>query len=374
MNIGVDAREIQEGVVTGIGRSLKNFIDYFKSNDDENHLVLFAEKTIPIDIESNITQIQIRPTHVLLWDQVKLAFAIKSHKIDLFYSPYYKVPILAHTPIVNQILDLMYLVFPEYKQRLTIQRKLYYATIGRAFALRSHSIITDSEHAKRDIVRIWKVNPEKIVVIPLGVANCYKPVKDSNLCNRVRQKYNLPQKYILYLGNFKPHKNVLSLIEAFNKITQIIPEYKLVLAGPADKYGRNLQKKVVEENLEKDVIFTGVIRESDSPEALLSMADLFVFPSLYEGFGLPPLEAMACRTAVVASNKTSIPEVVGDAAVLVNPLNTNELEGAIVDLITEPGKRDTYAQKGFERSRLFKENRTAGKIYQHLTSVIREMR
>jgi glycosyltransferase involved in cell wall biosynthesis len=374
MNIGVDAREIQDGVVTGIGRSLKNFIEYFKLNDDENNLILFAEKKIPIDLKFNITQIQIRPTQVFIWDQVKLTFAIKSHRIDLFYSPYYKVPILTNIPIVNQILDLMYLVFPDYKQGLSLQRKLYYATIGRAFALRSCSIITDSEHAKQDIVRIWKINPEKIVVIPLGVASCYKPVKDSHLHSRVRQKYNLPQKYILYLGNFKPHKNVLSLIEAFIKINCIMPEYKLVLAGPLDKHGRKLQKKVAEEGIETDVIFTGMIRESDSPEVLLSMADLFIFPSLYEGFGLPPLEAMACRTAVIASNKTSIPEVVGDAAVLVNPLKTGELENAIVDLLTEPGKRDTYAQKGLERSRLFQEDRTAGKIYQHLTNVIREKR
>ncbi|MDY6989127.1 MAG: glycosyltransferase family 1 protein [Thermodesulfobacteriota bacterium] len=370
MRIGVDAREIQDGVITGIGRSLANFIHYFGKHEKAHILVMFSEKTIPVPFQGNVRQVVIEASPTLVWDQWHLPMALKANHIDLFYSPYYKVPLSTRVPVVNQILDLMYLVFPAYRRNMGILGRLYYDTFGKAFTRKSMSIITDSKHARGDITRIWRVKPEKIAVIPLGVAGRYVPVNDEALLSQVRRRLGLPGRYILYLGNFKPHKNVVSLVLAFQRTHKSFPEYKLVLAGPLDSNGVEMQALVSKEGLHDRVVFTDTIREEDCPEALLSMADLFVFPTLYEGFGLPPLEAMACGTPVITSNLTAVPEVVGHAGVMVNPLDVEELSRAIAGLLEDPEKRALYSRKGLERSRLFSEEKTAGKIYQHIISLL----
>ncbi len=349
MRIGVDAREIQNGVITGIGRSLVNFIEYFSKNEKIHTLILFSEKKIHLKLNRNIKQIYIDTSPTLIWDQVKLPKALKNHKIDLFYSPYYKVPLLTSIPVVNQILDLMFLGFTPYRKALGVFGRLYYATLGKLFAKKSISIITDSEHAKQDIIRIWHIDHKKIDVIPLGLGNRYKPVTNLMLLNKVKNNFKLSDKFILYLGNFKPHKNVSSLVEAFKTIEKKFSEYKLVLAGPLDEHSKRIKDLVSENRLTEKVVFTNTIKEDDLPEALISLADIFVFPSLYEGFGLPPLEAMACGTPVIASNLTSVPEVVGDACVFVNPLDINELSDAITDLLCNPNKREYLSLRGIER-------------------------
>jgi len=374
MKIGIDAREIQDGVVTGIGRSLANFIRYFVKNEKRHQLVFFSEKRLPPGFENTVGQVTIEACPTFFWDQWKLQRAIKANKIDLFYSPYYKVPLLTEIPTVSQILDLMFLVFPPYREALGLWRRSYYATFGRACARKSISIITDSEHARQDIIRIWKIDPKKIAVIPLGIADRYVPVEDGGLLTRVRERLNLPENYLLYLGNFKPHKNVESLVQAFSRIARRFPDHKLVLAGPLDAHGLQIQDLVSRRGLRDSVVFTDTIKEENHPEALLSMADLFIFPTLYEGFGLPPLEAMACGTPVITSNVTAVPEVVGDAGVMVNPLDVDELTRAIEDLLRDREKRAYHSQRGLERSKLFREEDTAGKIHRHIINLVECLR
>ena len=374
MLIGVDAREIQNGVITGIGRSLANFVNWFEKNEKNHKLMLFSERKIPLCFDANVNGVVINKTLTFFWDQWKLLQALVTHKIDLFYSPYYKFPLLTGCPVVNQILDLMFLVFPPYRKDLGYYRKIYYAILGKTFAKKSTSIITDSEHAKKDIIKLWKINPQKIIVIPLGLADRYKPVNDKNLLNQVKSSMNLPEKFILYLGNFKPHKNVTALINAYQIIEKKFTDYKLVLSGPLDEHGIKTKEYVTRQGLQNKVLFTDTVKEKDYPEAILSMADLFIFPSLYEGFGLPPLEAIACGTPVVASNHTSIPEVIGDAGILVNPINIGELSSAISSLLENPEKRALYSKKGLKRAERFREKNTAGKLYEHLISILEEIK
>jgi glycosyltransferase involved in cell wall biosynthesis len=373
MKIGVDAREIQDGVVTGIGRSLANFIRYFGEQETRHTLILFSEKSIPLEFQGNVTQVVIQRCPVFLWDQLRLPKALRLNQIDLFYSPYYKVPLMTRVPVVNQILDLMFLSFPPYRRALGFWGRWYYATFGRACAWKAVGIITDSEHAKSDIMRIWGIDSKKIIVIPLGVADRYVPVKDRNLVREVRTRLSLPEQYILYLGNFKPHKNVTSLVKAYKRLLPRFPDYKLVLAGPLDKHGLTIQNLVSREGLDDRVIFTGTIREEDNPEVMLSMADVFVFPTLYEGFGLPPLEAMACGTPVIASNLTAVPEVIGDAGMMVNPLDIDELSMAMESLLGNGEKRDLFSQRGRLRSRDFSEKETAGNIYHYLIDLLEDV-
>jgi glycosyltransferase involved in cell wall biosynthesis len=370
MKIGVDAREIQDGVITGIGRSLSNFIQYFGHNERKHQLILFSEKELNISYPGKIITAVLGCYPTFLWDQWKLPQALKNYKIDLFYSPYYKVPLSTTVPVVSQVLDLMFLIYPDYKNSLNLLQKLYYAKFGKYFAKKSLSIITDSEHAKNDIVKQWKIDPKKIRVIPLGLASRYRPVTNLELLNKIKNKFDLPEKYLLYLGNFKPHKNVDSIIRVFHKIEKKYPEYKLVLAGPLDKHSKKIKALINELGISERIILTDTIFEKDCPEGLLTLADLFVFPSLYEGFGLPPLEAMACGTPVIASNMTSIPEVVGDCGVLVNPLNVDEISKAILDLLNNSEKRQKYSAKGIERSKLFREENTSGQICRHLFSLL----
>jgi len=265
----------------------------------------------------------------------------------------------------------MYLVFPPYLRELGIFGRIYYATIGRACAQKAINIITDSEHAKGDIVRLWGIRPEKITVIPLGLADRYTPVRDKERCVQAIKRFALPERYLLYLGNFKPHKNVISLIRAFAIIKEQTKGLKLVLAGPLDTHGESLRCQVNELGLEKDVVFTGMIREEDLPEVILSLADIFIFPSLYEGFGIPPLEAMACGTPVIASNLTAIPEVVGDAGLLVNPLDIDELARAILSLLNNRNLHSKYAEIGLARAEQFRSEQTAGQLYRHITGFLR---
>jgi len=374
MRIGIDTREIQNGVITGIGRSLANLINYFIKYDTQHTLILFSEKSLPINSNNKVRQVNLKKCSTFIWDQMKLLKALKKHAIDLFYSPYYKIPLFSDVPSVSQILDLMFLIHPPYKKNLNLGQKIYYTVFGKVFARKSISIITDSQHAKNDIIKQWKVNPQKIIVIPLGLADRYKPVTDKNLLKRVRSKLNLPQNYILYLGNFKPHKNVSSLIQAYKVIETKFPEYKLVLAGTLDKHGIKIKNYAAQQGLKNKVLFTDTVREKDFPEAMISMADLFVFPTLYEGFGLPPLEAMACGTPVVASNLTSIPEVLGDAGILVNPMDIGELAEAISDLLKDSEKRAKYSKNGLKRAKKFREKDTTGKLYEHIISILEEIK
>jgi glycosyltransferase involved in cell wall biosynthesis len=305
---------------------------------------------------------------------LKLPKSINFQKIDLFYSPYYKLPLLTKIPVVNQILDLMWLGFPPYKESLSLIGKLYFATFGKKFAKKSINIITDSEHAKKDIVKFWNVNSKKITVIPLGLSDRYVPVSDLKILETTKTQFNLPEKFILYLGNFKPHKNVELLVKTFKEVEIKFPQYKLVLAGPLDKNGKAIQNITNKIGLSDKVIFTGTIREKDCPEALLSLAELFVFPTLYEGFGLPPLEAMACGTPVVASNVTSIPEVVGDSGILVDPTDNKALGRAIGDLLGNSKKREFYSKKGLKRAAGFRENETTAKLYEHIIALLEEIK
>lgn len=372
MRIGVDAREIQNGVVTGIGRSLANYIEYFSKNERKHYLYLFSEYKFDLNLDGNIKKIQLGKLPTFVWDQLALPKALKTYQIDLFYSPYYKLPLFSKIPAVNQILDIMYLRFPPYRKSLGITGRVYYASFGKAFGTKSTSIITDSEHAKTDIIHFWDINENKIKVIPLGLAKRYQRVDDDKILAAVKTHFKLPKKFLLYLGNFKPHKNVIALVDAFKKIKDQFPQYKLVLAGPLDDYGLSLKKYAAHIGIAEKVIFTDTIREIDNPEALLSLAEVFVFPSLYEGFGLPPLEAMACGTPVVASNLTSVPEVVGDAGITVNPRDIDEISNAIAYLLSNSEKKKFFSIKGLERARLFREKNTTKKLYDHIMSLLED--
>lgn len=219
---------------------------------------------------------------------------------------------------------------------------------------KAERIITVSEFSKEDISKYIKYPEEKIEVIP--------PAVDHNLYyqNRnkaVLKKYGIKEeeKVILYVGAEEPRKNVHFLISSFSKLKNKIPYVKLLKVGLPNDVGvrGKLLKHIEALSLQKDVIFTGYVSESELAE-IYNAVDLFVFPSLYEGFGMPPLEAMTCGTPVITSNTSSLPEVVGDAAITVDPYDVDKFTGEMFEALTNEGLRDQMIKKGFQRSKIFK--------------------
>ena len=359
MRLGIDAREIQEGVYTGIGRALVNFLEYLSTQDNSDTCVLFSSKIIPIDFGPKVIHVVMPESQTFLWDQWTLPQAIKKSGVDLFYSPYYKIPLLKPCPTVSAILDLMYLTYKPYYQVMSPVAKLYYATFGRWYAHRADWILTCSQYSKQEIKQTCGVDEGKIKVIALSVAPIYFSAYDEGKIKAIKQKFNINGRYLLYMGNFKTHKNIALLIQAYARIAKEFSDVNLVLAGPLEHTYLQLVKTIEDHQLKNRVIFTGKIMESDEPQYLYQGAEVFVMPSLYEGFGIPPLEAMACGVPVVASQETSLPQIVGEAGVLVDAKDASQMAEAIKSIFENAQLKQELKIKGLQRAQIFESRKVA---------------
>jgi len=350
MKIGIDAREFVPEQMTGIGRYLWHFLRHATTSKDPHEYVLFCnQKTqIPHDLP-RLKKVIITENITQVWDQVLLPLNIKRENIDVFLTPYFKAPLFLPSKMVLIINDLIPLFFPEEHGQMG---RLYFKFMSATAARRATRIMTISEHSKGDIVNYLGLPADKIMVIHLGVEERFMPTDIRE--EEIRIKYSLPQKFILYVGNLAPHKNVRSLTRSYASLPAGLRDnYKLVLGSlKSDKYFSDIDKDIREMELTQDVFFTGFIKHKDLP-SVYSMSSLFAFPSLYEGFGLPPLEAMACGCPVVSSNTSSMPEVLGDAALFFNPNNVEEISQAIRHMLEDENLRNRFRQKGLDRAKLF---------------------
>jgi len=369
MRIGIDAREIQDGVFTGIGHPLYDFLKYFSSLDNEDDCIIFSVNKVPIDFGSRVKNVLLPKRFTFWWDQVTLPRALGREEVDLFYSPYYKIPLWKPCFTVSAILDLMYLVYPQYRRNLGILGRLYYATIGRLMAHRADFIWTCSQYSKLDIIRIYGIKDDKIEVIPLSISDHYKPTDDFAEIEKVKKKFNTGDKYLLYMGNFKSHKNVNRIILSFAELVKDYTDLSLVLGGPKSHDYEELKDLVKEHHLEDRVKFIGKITKDDQPQLLYAGAEVFIFPSFYEGFGIPPAEAMACRTPVVASEHTSIPEVVKDAGILINPNKVEEITRGVRKILTEEKFKKSLIDKGTEYVKELNDVLISKKTYEYFQRV-----
>ena len=218
-------------------------------------------------------------------------------------------------------------------------------------------IIADSNSTKRDLINYFNVPAEKIKVILLAADEKFKPL-DHEEINEVKQRYKLDFPFILYVGTLEQRKNIPTLIKAFYKLKKDETKQKLVIAGGKGWKYKEIFETIDKLNLQKDVIFTGYVLDEDLP-ALYNAADLFVYPSLYEGFGLPPLESMACGTPVITSNTSSLPEVVGDAGIMVDPYDVDRLADAMHKVLSNEELREDMIKRGLERAKMFSWDKTA---------------
>ncbi|MGC8867822.1 MAG: glycosyltransferase family 4 protein, partial [Elusimicrobiales bacterium] len=305
---------------SGIGRFVLSILknkDYFK---DYDFVLLGNKKT---DFErgglENCEKIIINDFPPPFYEQFKLHKAIKKINPDIYFSPYYKYPVFAGVKTVACIFDLIYLSVEPYKSQL--KNQLYIRSFIKFFTSKVNCIITSSEHTKRDIQNFFNINDSKIKVVYLPIDEKFKPQSRSDI-ERVKKKYSVDREYILYVGNNSFHKNVKALYKAYTLLDEKMKwRYKLILAGFKDKKKEYQSAFVIER-----------VDDEDLP-ALYSGCSLFVFPSVYEGFGYPPLEAISCGAKVVSSNSSSMPEILGDGVVYCNPYNPYDIKDKIVGVL-----------------------------------------
>ncbi len=275
--------------------------------------------------------------------QWKVRRTLRRLDANLYHSAYYLMTYRPGVPTVLTVYDLIPVLFPHY---VSIQASLLFRwATGLALRASGH-VITISEAARRDYQQVYGLAPEKISAIPLAADPVFSARSQSEVAS-VRQKHGLPERYVLYLGSNKPHKNLVRLADAWAKLQpQSVP---LIIAGAWDSRYPRVRQRVRELGLDEAVLWMGPVAEPDLP-ALYTGATLFVFPSLYEGFGLPVLEAMACGTPVVAADSSSIPEVGGDAALYFDPLDIGEMAERIRSLLCDDELQERYRALGLARS------------------------
>ncbi|HJO55619.1 MAG TPA: glycosyltransferase family 1 protein [Candidatus Scalindua sp.] len=274
-------------------------------------------------------------------------FHYTDHALSLFQSTQ-RVIITVH--------DIAYIRFPDL---LNKSRRIYKKFILRESIKRASIIVADSYSTKRDIVEFFGINERQIKVIHLGVESRFRPI--SNV-KKYRLKNKLPSKMILNVGTLEPRKNIITLISAFKKLREKgFETYKLVIAGERGWLYEQIFKEVERNDLKNEIIFMGVVRDEDLP-TLYNCAEVFVYPSLYEGFGLPPLEAMACGIPVITSNASSLPEVVGNAGIMVDSRDDNSLCEAMYNVLKDEELRCHMIKKGLIRAKLFSWEKVAKEI------------
>ena len=364
MRIGINASKIYD-VHTGVGRYTSNLSRSILKTDSKNDYYLYTPGRVGnadvaeiegSDLEKPAVFIQ-NNTLRILWEQMVLPMYSRKDRLDLFHYTDHALSLLFRKcPIIITVHDIAYLRLPNL---LNTSRKVYKKNILQISIKKAEVIIVDSYATKKDIVEYFGIREGKIRVIHLGVEGRFRPI---NNVESFRLKNNLPSKMILNVGTLEPRKNVVSLIKAFNELRKKgFKDYKLVIAGNKGWLYEEIFKEVIHSDLEREVLFLGVVKDKDLP-VLYNCADIFVYPSLYEGFGLPPLEAMACGIPVITSNTSSLPEVIGDAGIMVDPTDINSLCESMYILLKDKELWNRMRNMGLERSKLFSWDKTAEKI------------
>lgn len=369
MILALDCREFTPGRITGIGRFLQNVLEEIASNRPHLSTVAVAEPDSSIPVSApHIRVVRLSAPFTLYYDQVLLPRALRSVGSTAFFSPYYKAPLASSCPVVITIHDLILLQVSEYTRGLG---RLYAAAFRRWASLlanRAVAVITDSEFSKKQIITEIGLASDKVHVFYLAAGNEFHPAHDPVRVALLASRYGITGPYLLALGNFLPHKNFPRLVEAYSALPETTrAQVKLVLAGALG--GHRLTSPVSAETLNlPGVLLPGFIAAEDLP-TLYSNALAVVCPSLVEGFGYAPLEAMACGTPVVCSKAGPYPEVAGDAVLYVDPLNVSEMASALSRIIADESLRRELSIRGLKRVRLYDSHQTTKRLVDFLERI-----
>ncbi|MEA3223035.1 MAG: glycosyltransferase family 1 protein [Thermodesulfobacteriota bacterium] len=346
IKLTIDVRAINN---SGIGSYIKTLLPYLLHSEKFDICLLGNKETLYHAGFDDVHVVECRANIYSIKEQIEVPY--NASGCEIFWSPHYNIPLLpvrAKKRVVT-IHDVYHLA---YIDRLKPLEKIYARVVLPMATWLSDKIITVSDFSKKEIVRYTHARPEKINVICNGVE--FDRFNNAKANPDLLKRYLLT-KYILYVGNVKPHKNIIGLIDAFAILHKMAHDIKLVIVGRKEQFITGIQgldKYINKLGLEDHVVFTGVVDDN----VLLSLykgAIMFVFPSFYEGFGLPPIEAMASGTPVVASNAASIPEICGDAAVYVDPYNPGDIANGMIKVLEDSNLRDTLVKKGIEKAKAF---------------------
>jgi len=399
MTIGIDIRVLARGTRTGIEEYVLNLLPRLLPLDRSIKYKLFynAFKKVKLDYSwLKLPNVELKefniPNRILdffsqifKWPKIDRFLG----EIDIFFSPHFLPASLSKQ--CKRVITFHDLSFVHHPQFFSFSRKLWhFLTFPKKQAKKADKIFTDSQSTKDDLVKIYGINPAKINVVYLGVKNDFRPLKKNATCfRRTRKIYGLPENFILYFGTIEPRKNLISVIRAFENLKEklskphletvwrgfegevigkkksIFNDLKLVIAGAKGWLYRDILNKVNNSKFKNDIIFTGMIEDKDKPY-LYNLADVFVYPSFFEGFGFPPLEAMACGVPTIVSNTSSLPEVVENGAIMIDPYNIDELALAIKEILEDKNLRENLIRNGIKQAKKFNWEKTAEEVLKAL--------
>jgi glycosyltransferase involved in cell wall biosynthesis len=363
MRVGLNAFFLRHPM-TGSGQYLKHLVRAFGEVEANERLLLFS----PPLVAENPAFGHCIPTQIAnpfsgrsenlekAWfEQMSLPRASRAAGAEILHYPYFAAPWHSNVPVVVTVHDLIPMLLPAYRGGSMVQA---YTRMVATTARKAAMIVADSECSRRDIIRLLGVAEERVAVVYLAASEEYRPANDT----AIKQKYQLDNPYLLYLGGFDQRKNLPMLLEAFAEVVKSGDETTtLAIAGgipaPSALFS-DVRGLTTQLGLANRVQFLGRVPDEDCA-ALYSAAEAFVFPSIYEGFGLPPLEAMACGAAVICSNASSLPEVVGDAAITLPPDDLKAWAEAIKAVLTDPKRRDDLRERGLRQAARFSWQKTA---------------
>jgi len=354
MRIGIDARMYSTSF-TGIGRYVFELVKQLIKIDKKNEYVLFMNKPHYDEFDppnKRVSKVLVNAKHYSIAEQTRFLWKIRRNKIDLMHFTHFNAPVLYRGKSVVTIHDLTLSFFPGKKMNSWSHRKAYEFVLNRAVKNASR-IICVSGHTKKDLLNVTGVDSARAEIIYEGVDEQFKPRPDKAAIKDMIKKYGITRDYLLYTGVWRSHKNVVNLIRSFALLKEDGFEPQLVITGEEDPYYPEVKRTVKELGLEHDVIFPGMVPE-DELVALYQAAHIYAFPSLYEGFGLPPLEAMRCGTPVAASSSSCIPEICGEGnAVYFDPLDPEDMSNQIRKLWNNEELRKEVRDRGLRHSKKF---------------------
>ncbi len=380
MRIGIDftsaARER-----AGIGRYARELIRALSRLDRANQYLLFVPRDahddlVTFDWPSNFRIVRAPLTERMLaalWHRARIPLPVESFigRVDVFYSPDFLLPPTRARRKLVTVHDLSYVRLPECFP--DVLKRYLDSSVPRSVA-RADLVLADAESTKRDLIDVYHLPPEKVNVLYSGVDRCFCPQMDEKSMARVSQKYKLDQPYLLSVSTIQPRKNYIRLIKAFSQLISnpqpqspisnhpsLLSNLCLVISGGNGWMYQEVYETVEQLGLRERVMFPGFVDDQDLP-ALYAMATLFVYPSLYEGFGLPVAEAMACGVPVICSNASSLPEVGGDAVLYFDPCEIDAMANMMRRALADQALRSELRTKGLEQARQFSWERAAERL------------
>jgi len=354
MKIGIMLRALDEK--QGIGIYSRNLLDHLLNSDSENQYFLYyrdAKFLGRYATRKNVVERLLRGRNKLYWDQIQVPLQAFRDNLDIIFHPKFSIPLFSRAKTIMTLHGAGWFVRPDLFKWYSV---LYQRCILPLYCWKSSGLIANSDLTRTDFIRILGLDPKKIRTIHLAADDRFRPLKDVELLEQVRTKHRLPQRFILSVIKYDPRKNFQNLLEAFRICREKTP-CKLVVAGVGcekyrDEYG------IRDSAVAKDIVFLDWVEQEDLV-ALYNLAEFLFFPSFYETFGIPVCEAMACGRPVVVAKTGSLPEIAGDAGILVDPLKPKEMAEALYSLWTDDLLRERYAEKSYARSKAFRWSKNA---------------